>query len=450
MIFKTFEARLTFRILLLLVTLSLPAIVVLNGLAEVLVFLVPIVAYQIYELTRFVKKAQQEFDQFVESVHYRDFSRSFNEEKAPVELEVLRKGFNEINSTFKALTKEKESQFQNLQQVVTMVNTGILTYETETGQVVLLNESLKKMLHLPHLSTIQALANRDKALYEEVLKLQAGHTRITTAHTTFLEKTSFKVLLSATAFQNEGRRYKLVAFQNVSEALDETESQAWQKLLNVMTHEIMNSVAPISSLADTLKHRLHQTSAENITQDDVEDLEVGVETIKRRSQGLLRFAETYRNLSRITTLNLETVHVQTIFQNLQRLMQPTFAQKNIQLLIQLKDPQIALSADPALLEQVLINLVVNAIEAVKETSEPYILLTAFTDSQNKTVIKVSDNGKGMSREVQEKIFIPFFSTKKNGTGIGLSLCKQIVLLHRGSIQVQSEEGAGTSFALRFG
>ncbi|NEM98465.1 sensor histidine kinase [Pontibacter burrus] len=449
MIFKTFEARLTFRILLLLVTLSLPAIVVLNGLAEVLVFLVPIVAYQVYELTRFVKKAQQEFDQFVESVHYRDFSRSFNEEKAPVELEVLRKGFNEINSTFKALTKEKESQFQNLQQVVTLVNTGILTYETETGQVVLLNESLKKMLHLPHLSTIQALANRDEALYQEVLKLQPGQTRITTAHTTFLEKTSFKVLLSATAFQNEGRRYKLVAFQNVSEALDETESQAWQKLLNVMTHEIMNSVAPISSLADTLKHRLHQTSAENITQDDMEDLEVGVETIKRRSQGLLRFAETYRNLSRITTLNLETVHVQTIFQNLQRLMQPTLTQKNIQLLIELKNPQIALNADPALLEQVLINLVVNAIEAVKESPEPQILLTAFTDTQNKTVIKVSDNGTGMSREVQEKIFIPFFSTKKNGTGIGLSLCKQIVLLHRGSIQVQSEEGVGTSFALRF-
>ncbi|MBB6611653.1 HAMP domain-containing histidine kinase [Pontibacter sp. Tf4] len=449
MIFKTFEARLTFRVLLLLVSLSLPAIVVVNGMAEVLVFLVPVVIYQVYELIQFVKKAQQEFDQFVESVHYRDFSRHFNEQQAPVELEVLRKGFNEINSTFKALTQEKESQFQNLQQVIALVNTGILTYELETGQVVLLNESLKKLLHLPHLSTVHALANRDEALYQEVLKLQPGHTRITTAHTTYLEKTSFKVLLSATAFQNAGRMYKLVAFQNVNEALDETESQAWQKLLNVMTHEIMNSVAPISSLADTLKNRLHQTTIDELTQDDVDDLEVGVETIKRRSQGLLRFAETYRNLSKITTLNQETVYVQDLFHNLQRLMQPTFDQKNIQLRIQLKNPQISLKADPNLLEQVLINLLVNAIEAVKENPAAEIVLSAFTDAEDKTVIKVSDNGTGMSREVQEKIFIPFFSTKKNGTGIGLSLCKQIILLHRGSIQVQSEEGAGTSFALRF-
>jgi len=450
MIFKTFEGRLTVRVILLLLTLSLPAVFILYNLAELLVFLLPTIAYQVYELIGFVKKAQEELNQFVESVHYRDFSRHFNEAQAPVELEVLRKSFNEINSTFKALSHEKESQFQNLQQVMALVNTGILSFDVETGEVFLMNEALKKLLHLPHMNTINALINRDHTLHDEIVNLQPGHTKITTAHTSFLEKTSFKVLLSATAFQNEGRKYKLVAFQNVNEALDETESQAWQKLLNVMTHEIMNSVAPISSLADTLKDRLHQTTINGITPLDVEDLDVGIETIKRRSQGLLRFAETYRSLSKITKLNLETVLVQDLFGNLQRLMQPTLTQKNILLTIALKNPTIALQADVNLLEQVLINLLVNAIEAVKNQPEPQIILTAYTDADNKTVIKITDNGTGMSKEVQEKIFIPFFSTKKQGSGIGLSLCKQIILLHRGSIQVQSEEGVGTSFSLRFG
>lgn len=450
MIFKTFEGRLTLRVILLLLTLSTPAIVVVNGLPELLVFLVPLLLYQVYELMRFVKKAQEEFNQFVESVHYRDFSRFFNEKQAPVELEVLRKGFNEINSTFQTLSREKESQFQNLQQVLALVNTGILSYEVASGEVVLMNDTLKKLLHLPHMQSIHYLAKRDADLYEDVLRLQAGHTTIATAQVSYLEKTSFKVLLSATAFQNEGRQYKLVAFQNVSEALDENESQAWQKLLSVMTHEIMNSVAPISSLADTLKDRLQEMSIKGSTAADVEDLEVGIETIKRRSQGLLRFAETYRNLSKITKLNLNTVHVQELFYNLKRLMQPTLSQKNIRLTMLLKDPEIALQADSNLLDQVLINLLVNAIEAVKDQPEPEITLSAYTDTENKTVIRVADNGKGMSKEIQEKIFIPFFSTKKQGSGIGLSLCKQIVLLHRGSIQVQSVAGEGTSFSLRFG
>ncbi|MEJ8756851.1 HAMP domain-containing sensor histidine kinase [Pontibacter sp. H259] len=449
MIYKTFEGRLLCRVALLLLTLSLPVILILYGLAELLIFLVPVIVYQVYELIGFMKKTQEEFNQFVESVHYRDFSRYFNERQAPVELEVLRKGFNEINSTFKALSQEKESQFQNLQQVMALVNTGILSFDTETGEVVLMNEALRKLLHLPHMQSIKALANRDVELYQEILALQPGHTKITTAHTTFLEKASFKVLLSATGFQNEGRKYKLVAFQNVNEALDETESLAWQKLLNVMTHEIMNSVAPISSLADTLKDRLHQTTINGLTALDAEDLEIGIETIKRRSQGLLRFAETYRSLSKITKLNLDTVLVQDLFSNLHRLMQPTLTQKNIQLTITLKNPTIALQADVNLLEQVLINLLVNAIEAVKNQPDPQIILSAYPDAEDKTVIKITDNGTGMSKEVQEKIFIPFFSTKKQGSGIGLSLCKQIMLLHKGTIQVQSEEGAGTSFSLRF-
>jgi signal transduction histidine kinase len=304
------------------------------------------------------------------------------------------------------------------------------------------------LLNLPYLKTIQSLNKRDAALHNEIDALQPGTSKIATVH---LEKSTFKVLLSATAFQTDGKRYKLVAFQNVNEALDETESKAWQKLLSVMTHEIMNSVAPISSLANTIKNRL-QHSLDNLGEDDgaAEDIAIGIDTIKRRSEGLLRFAETYRNLNKITTLNLKKIYVSELFSHLHQLMLPTLTQKGIELEIILRDGDVSFQADANLMEQVLINLLVNSIEAVKEREHPKIVLSAGIAPNKKVVLKISDNGIGMPEEVVDKIFIPFFSTKKNGSGIGLSLCKQIVMLHRGTIQVQSKEGEGTSFALQFG
>jgi signal transduction histidine kinase len=311
-----------------------------------------------------------------------------------------------------------------------------------------MNESLKKMLQLPYLKNIQSLAKRDKELFNNISLLKPGESKIATAH---VEKGMFKVLLSATAFQTDGKKYKLIAFQNINEALDETESKAWQKLLSVMTHEIMNSVAPISSLAETLKKTLKQTAGYNNGGGDgsMEDLELGIDTIKRRSEGLLKFAETYRNLNKINTLNLKKVYVSELYGNIHHLMQPTFEQKGIDLEIILKDPELSLQADINLLEQVMINLVVNAIEAVKEKENPKIILSAEQTLNKKIVLKVVDNGQGMDEELLDKIFIPFFSTKKQGSGIGLSLCKQIVMLHKGTIQVQSKEGQGTVFLMQF-
>jgi nitrogen fixation/metabolism regulation signal transduction histidine kinase len=445
--FKNFEWRILLRVLFLFITLSAASYLLVKQWYVYLLIAIPVIVYQVIEFYRFQQKAHRELDQFVESVHYRDFSRYFDVKHAPVELQPLRKGFNEINTTFKVISKEKETQYQYLQKILELVDTGILSYEEKTGEVVWMNESLKRMLQLPYLKTIHSLSRRDDELCRDILALNPGDNKIATAR---LEKSSFKVLLSATAFQTDGKLYKLIAFQNVNEALDETESKAWQKLLSVLTHEIMNSVAPISSLADTLKHRLQQSvTTLNNDSGSVDDLEIGIETIKRRSEGLLKFAETYRNLNKITTLNLKKVYVRDIFENLLRLMQPTLEQKNIELETILKETDLMLEADTNLIEQVLINLVVNAIEAVKDKKNPKILLTAYLTNNRKTIIKVADNGNGMPAELLDKIFIPFFSTKKSGSGIGLSLCKQIMMLHKGNMQVHSVEGEGTAFLLQF-
>jgi len=445
--FKNFEWRILIRVLFLFITLSFASFLLVKQWYVYLLIAAPVIIYQLIDIFRFQKKAQDELNEFVESVHYRDFSRYFDVKHAPIELQPLRKGFNEINTTFKVISKEKETQYQYLQKILELVDTGILSYEEQTGDVVWMNESLKKMMQLPYLKTIHSLERRDRELYKEVLTLKPGISKIASAH---FEKTSFKILLSATAFQTEGKVYKLVAFQNVNEALDETESKAWQKLLSVMTHEIMNSVAPISSLADTLKHRLQQSvTSLNDDSGSLDDLELGIDTIKRRSEGLLKFAETYRNLNKITTLNLKKVYVRELFGNLLQLMQPTLEQKDIELETILKDTDLQLEVDVNLVEQVLINLVVNAIEAIKDSPAPKIVLSAYVASNFRSIIKIADNGNGMPPELLDKIFVPFFSTKKNGSGIGLSLCKQIMMLHRGNVQVQSVEGEGTAFLLQF-
>ncbi|MEO6290757.1 MAG: HAMP domain-containing sensor histidine kinase [Ginsengibacter sp.] len=444
---KKLEYRIIIRVVFLFATLFATAFLLLKGLHVYLALIAPIIIYQLIELYKSQHKSQEEITQFVESVHYRDFSRYFDVKHAPAELQPMREGFNQINTTFKIISKEKETQYQYLQKILELVDTGILSYENESGEVMWMNESLKQMLQLPYLKTIHSLAKRDNDLYNDVVALKPGDKKVTKAH---LEKGSFKVLLSATAFATEGKKFKLIAFQNISEALDESESKAWQRLLGVMTHEIMNSVAPISSLADTLKNRLEKSVMHMANKSAaVHDLELGIDTIKRRSEGLLKFAETYRNLNKITTLNLKKIYVRDLFESLYQLMQPTLEQKNIEMDIVLKDTDLILQADTNLIEQVLINLVVNAMEVVKDRPEPRIVLSATTMNTKKVILKVSDNGTGMTEEVMDKIFIPFFSTKKNGSGIGLSLCKQIMMLHKGNIHVQSIEKEGTVFTLQF-
>jgi two-component system nitrogen regulation sensor histidine kinase NtrY len=447
MIFKRYEWRLVLRVVLMFLTLTVTSLLVVRGNAYFLVITLPICVYEVIDLIRFQKKAQDEVSQFVESIHYRDFSRHFDVRKAPTELKPLRKGFNEINTTFKLISRERETQYHYLQKILELVDTGILSYEQENGETGWINESFKRLIGVPYLKTIHSLEKREEGLYHEIINLKPGDSKIITITR---NQQLVKILVTGSMLRSDDKIYKLVAFQNVSEALDETESKAWQKLLNVMTHEIMNSVAPISSLADTLKNRLQSPEIKNSpVSSHMEDLELGIDTIKRRSEGLLKFTESYRSLNKITKLDLTKILVRNLFETLNSLMKPTFEKKNIELEIILRDPTLVIEADLNLIEQVMINLMVNAVEAVKERDTPRITLSAEIQANNKTLVKVGDNGLGMPPELLDKIFIPFFSTRKAGSGIGLSLCKQIMLLHKGNIQVQSTSGVGSAFILQF-
>jgi nitrogen fixation/metabolism regulation signal transduction histidine kinase len=297
------------------------------------------------------------------AVKYRDFSQQFNENHTNPSLKDLHHAFNQINKTFRDLSSEKEGQYQYLQTILELIDTGIISFNQD-GAVAWVNESFKQTLELPYLKNIGALRIRNEALYQAIRALKPGENSILKIT---VGKKAMQLLLSAASFKRHGETLTLIAFKNVSTALDETETEAWQKLLRVMPHEIMNSVAPIASLADTLRKHVRlekEALAEPARYHTglLDDVEEGIAIIQSCSEGLLKFAQIYRNFSKITTPLLTTVYAQELFNS---------------------------------------------------------------------------------------IFIPFFTTHKDGSGIGLSLAKQIMHLHRGSIQVQSAENEGSVFRLHF-
>ena len=406
------------------------------------------IVFQILNFIQFINKTNTELSQFIEAVQYRDFSLQFTEKNAPVSVRQLRRAFNQINATFKQLSSEREEQYQYLQNILELVDTGILSYDQE-GNVGWINEAFKRMMNIPYLRNISSLEKRDTSVYQAIISLENGNNR--------LVKINHKqVLLAKTTFLNENIETNLIAFQNVNEAIEDTEAQAYQKLLRVMTHEIMNSVAPIASLAETMERAVARRKEGNEEKlkngendDEFDDISLGISTIRKRSENLLKFADTYRQLAKVSLTSFSKFYIRDLFEGVEILLENQIEQQNIAFDVIIKDFELMIEGDMILIEQVLINLIINAIDAVQHQQNPKITLSVFQNNQQQVIIEVQDNGLGMSDELIDKIFVPFFTSKPNGSGIGLSLSKQIMALHKGAITVNSVERQGTAFRLVF-
>ncbi|MGE5943002.1 MAG: sensor histidine kinase [Flavobacteriales bacterium] len=397
-----------------------------------------------FNLFNFVNNRFAEIDDFLESIKYRDFSRFFNEKSGNKE---LHKSFNTVIKTIKAMNSEKEIQHIYLRRILEMVDTGIIAYNTQSGKVLLVNNAFKDIVDVPEFKNVSFLEKRKSDFYN---KICAQNHSETTSLSVIIGTDKLNLLVSDSLFKIEDDLYKIIAIQNIDETIDHTESEAWKKLLSVMTHEIMNSISPISSLAETLQHHVRD-SMQNPEKNplDIEDLDLGIESIKKRSEGLMMFAKTYRSLHKITQLNLSTVTVGNLFENIKNLLLPSLEKKNIDISFHLSDPNIKVDIDHHLIEQVLINLMLNAIDATEQTKKAKVKISAFLNSKDQTIIQVEDNGAGIPYEILDRIFVPFFTTKKNGSGVGLSLSKQIMLLHKGKIKINSVVSKGTSVMLIF-
>lgn len=402
--------------------------------------------YLIYDMYNYVKRRFQVMDDFFSAAKYRDFSRWFPEDRGSKDIRFLYEGFNEINRTIKEINAQNQAQNLYLQKILEMVDIGIIAFNIDTGDVLWSNDSFGEILDIPSFKNTKFVESRRPNLFNTIFETYHREPSSTTIN---LKNESIKVLISDTIFTVKEDAFKLIVIQNIDDTLNKNESESWKKLLSVMTHEIMNSIAPISSLADTLQRNVEYYMNHPQESIGLSDLNSGIQTIKKRSEGLFQFAKTYRSLNKVTQLNLKRIKVRELLKNIELLMAPSIQAKGIAIKFEVPKTRLELNIDTHLIEQVLINLLLNAKDACLNQPNALIRVIATENQNRKTVLKVYDNGSGIPHDILENIFVPFFTSKSTGSGIGLSLCKQIMMLHKGKILVKSVEGEGTVFTLVF-
>lgn len=439
------------RVLLLLASLiAISLIWSREGYMITTIVLLVFVLLQTASLILFLEKTNSRLARFLASIRHSDFSSSFTDESLGKSFAELNHEFNQVIEAFKTNRAEKEEHFNYLLTVVQHVSIGIIVFRRD-GKVDVFNNAIKKMLRLNHLRSIQELGAVKDDLPEMLLRMQAGDKLLVKV---FLQDELIQLSINATEFRMRGETYVLISLQNIHPELEDKEIESWQRLIRVLTHEIMNSITPISSLTATIQEMITdpETGESRVQQLDSEDLEsitAAVETIGSRSRGLLNFVEVYRNLTRIPKPNFRYFPVKELFVRATELLKPKIELHHIQCKWRVFPDDLMVLADPDLVDQVVINLMLNAIDAVKTRENPQISIVASQNVNNRITIDIADNGHGIKPDLMDKIFMPFFTSKKEGSGIGLSLSRQIMQMHKGAISVKSKPEEGTVFTLMF-
>ncbi|HEX9649481.1 MAG TPA: ATP-binding protein [Cyclobacteriaceae bacterium] len=445
---KKFKSTVIIRILLIITT----SILLYETLGGDNIFLTPILflfllVIQLISLIKFLDKKNSEIASFLDSIEFDDDTASFTTSEDAEPLNKINQEFNKIILKFKSVRREKEADYQYMKNIVQHVGIGLITFEKDSGQIQIMNAAAKKVLRVSNLVNIRELKSLNENLVDIILRLKTGGRDLIK-----LEVGGDLIQLAVYAIELNlrGKEYKLVSLQNIHSELEEKEMEAWQNLVRVLTHEIMNSITPIQSLAATVESEIEsQIKTSKLNGEQFEDMQLAVQTIQKRSQGLIRFIQDFRNLTHTPKPKLKTIKVTQMLDEIGTLMQKELDQNKIYFIKSLQPADLKINADKELIEQVLINLIKNSIQAFDEQNERIIEMRAYKTDKGRPVISVKDNGSGIDEEALQRIFIPFYTTKKSGSGIGLSLSRQIMRQHQGSITVKSKLDEGTEFSLKF-
>ncbi len=446
--FNDFRFRVAFRVVLLALSVwlvmymfSRPNMIFAGGLT------VLIIVFQLIELYRFTSQTNRKLTRFLESVKYSDFISGFaNDNKLGKSFRELNTAFNEVMEAFRKARSEKEESWQYLNTIVQQVRTGIISFDAE-GEVQLMNANAKKYIGSTHLKNINELIEQNPNLYQSLKQAEPGKSALYKVGNEFL------LTIQATELRIRGNTVKVVTLQNIQTELQKQELEAWQNLTRVLRHEIMNSITPISSLTSTLREILDQDMVKKehnyeLKSEGAEDLREGLFTIENRSKGLIQFIDAYREYTSLPQPKLKSVKLRDLLEHAANLMRTEIRKTPIEFNLICESDYLTLEVDEEMIGQVLINLIKNAMEALYQTENAKIELIGKYNGQSIT-IEVTDNGPGIIPEAINRIFVPFFTTKKTGSGIGLALSRQIMQMHNGSLSVVSELDVKTVFTLKF-
>ncbi|NJO68426.1 MAG: hypothetical protein HC830_03365 [Bacteroidetes bacterium] len=403
--------------------------------------------FQTISLIFFLNRINHDLANFLVYLQENDTTLTFSRNRVENNFRNLFGSLNEINTKIREARVAKEQHHWYLQAVLEHLEVGIISYKSN-GSIDLFNKASLNMLGLTSLTNIHQLITKIPELTgllekkttvgERLVKLQSAGSALELA-----------VKLKKMAIGNE--QIHILSFQNIQPELEEKELESWKKLIRVLRHEIMNSITPVTTLTTAIRRCFSQNSQRKplheITETNIEDALTSAEVIEERSKGLISFVERFRHITDIPAPAIHPFHVKNMFEKVIHLLRVPIQEKNAAIHIQLEENCLQLKADEHLVEQVMINLVKNAIEAIDPSGE--IVLKAFRKDQEISAIQVTDNGKGIPEGDIENIFIPSFTTKENGMGVGLSISKQIMHLHHGQITVQSHPKSGTTFELNF-
>ncbi|WP_417612479.1 sensor histidine kinase [Owenweeksia hongkongensis] len=447
---KRFALLISLRILLIAANVLLSAWLLFDHhLLFTQILLALLLIAQIAELIYFASKVNRELKRFFDALNYNDFSVSFNNKSLGGSFRELDESFVNIIEKVKTSKAQRESQSELLKLALDHLRLGIIIVDHHGG-IMLINQAAQSMLSIPHFHSWEMLQKKKPAFSQalgdfkfegrKLIELDSGQG----IREYYLDLDHISLM---------GTNYRLISFNDLKNEIEQKEIDAWHKLIRILAHEVMNSVTPVTSLSETIKDLLTDESGKPLTRDQIstetiDDIILALNTIIRRSRGMLNFVDEYRKLTKLPAPNFEVFSVEELFDTVIHLMQGQANKKKVSLKKDLLNNRLALRADKKMVEQVLINLIGNALYAMEVGKGDEIILSAKMES-TAIVITVKDNGPGIKEDILHSIFIPFFSTRKNGSGIGLTLSKNIMQLHKGRIHVQSKENEGAVFELSF-
>ncbi|HEY4784907.1 MAG TPA: ATP-binding protein, partial [Bacteroidales bacterium] len=396
----------------------------------------------------FINRINRDLAKFFEAFRFQDTTLTFDQKKENKAFWPIYQGFSRILQEFRRLRAEQEKDRFFYLNALNHIGIGLIVLD-EQMNVRFSNNAIRKLMGVSEVVRLDLFNKLKPGFTESLLKLTPNRKELVRV---VANEEVTQLSLRCTEFRIEGELYRIISFQDIRYEIEQREVEAWQKLIRILTHEIMNSVSPItltsSGIINMLETEGKPKDASEVDNSVIDNALLGLQAIRKRSKGLAGFVENYRTITKLPQPSFGVFNVNDLIDQLEVLFSDELAANQIKFTKQIVPPDLQLNADEKLLEQVMINLFKNAVQALSDKVDKQIKVTA-SRMNDYTTISVTDNGKGIPPEIIETIFVPFFTTKINGSGIGLTLSREIMKLHGGYIKVYSDPVKGTIFSLVF-